>query len=281
MASVSGSTFLQDFLKIFEGEIATVTGSLSPQIILTDIIKALEEAASVSGVGGTKGPGSNAGSSQTVTGHDTINLGGGMMTVNVAAGGSALISAVDRNGDPTTATLDFINGSVHGSTVFGGSGSDTIAGGRSSNSLFEGGTSGNNVIISGTGNTTIFAGGNNDLISVVGAGHDKITAAAGNETLTALTATGNDTFYASIGHTSVIASTVHGAVDTFAFVKGQTSSTTTESIFNITSSDVVSLSGYGAAAPKVIATKGVSLLTLSDGSKITFYGATPTKIINS
>ena len=212
--------------------------------------------------------------------NDTVVIGTGSVTVNVSVGGSALIGAIDANGNPTKSFLTFINASATGSTIFGGAGSDTINGGPGVGGVFVGGTSGNNVITSGTGNTTIFAGGNNDLVSVVGAGNDLVTAASGNETLSAVTATGNDSFTASSGALTVFASTVAGAVDTFSFVKGQTSGST-ETIFNFTSNDIISTVGYGAAPSLSSGSAGSSILSLSDGTKITIFGATPTNIKTS
>jgi hypothetical protein len=210
--------------------------------------------------------------------NDTVVIGTGSMTVNVSVGGSALIGAVDANGKPTTGNLTFINQSALGSTIFGGAGSDTINGGPGAGGVFVGGTGGNNVITSGTGNTTIFAGGNNDLISVVGSGSDFINGASGNETLSAATATGNDTFNAASGNLSIFASTVSGTADTFDFVNGQTKGAT-DTIFNFTSSDVVSLSGYAGSNPPGYTSSpiaGGTMITLSDGTKINIYGATPT-----
>ena len=273
MASVTGVTQeLRTFVTYLEEEFSTVTGAISPLTLLQDVFKALE-------LSTTNGA---AGTSRAITGNDTVNNSYGTMTVNVSVGGSALISAVDQFGYPTTAKLNFINASTKGSTIFGSVGSDTLSGGSSSSSLSEGRMAGNNVIISSRGNTTIFSGENENLISVVGAGNVRITAASGNETLSALTASGNDTFYASVGHATVLATTVAGAVDTFAFVKEQTAATSMETIFDFKRIDVISLSGYGQTAPSVTGgSGGASLLTLSDGTKITVYGAIPTKIINN
>jgi hypothetical protein len=65
---------------------------------------------------------------------------------------------------------------------------------------------------------------------------------------------------------------VTGAADTFLFVKGQTQGSA-ETIFNFTSSDVISTVGYGAA-PTVTATATGSTIVLSDQTRITIFGVT-------
>jgi Ca2+-binding RTX toxin-like protein len=182
-------------------------------------------------------------------GNDTISVGSGATTVVASGSGSDLV-----NGG--AGKLFFLGGSGN-STVIGGSGSETVYGGKGNNS-FQGGTDGNNRLYAGTGNATLFGGGNNDLLVAQGTGAQLLNAATGNETL--------------IGA---------AGADTFAFTSGNAG---TDLVRNFASGrDAVHLAGYGPneAANAVASqqnTAGSTLITLSDGTKVTFQGLSSIKL---
>ena len=131
----------------------------------------------------------------------------------------------------------------------GGSGSATIIGGTGPDEI-HGGSAGKNSIVAGSGNATLFGGGNGDQFTG-GSGNDTFVAAQGASTMTA--GTGHDTF--------VFSSASGGANDLISnFRQGM---------------DQVLLQGYGSKTVADMITAqthptGSSMLTLPDGTKITF-----------
>ena len=167
------------------------------------------------------------------SGYDTIHADSGAVTVEATKGSKDLIFAGNSQ-----------------LTYVGGSGSATIIGGTGPDEI-HGGSAGKNSIVAGSGNATLFGGGDGDQFTG-GSGNDTFVAAHGASTMTA--GTGHDTFEFS--------SASGGANDLISnFRQGM---------------DQVLLQGYGSktVADMVTAqthpTAGSSMLTLPDGTKITF-----------
>jgi Ca2+-binding RTX toxin-like protein len=216
-------------------------------------------------------------------GNDTISItGGGADTIeasghhkNVVFGGFGLLTFV---------------GGAGASTVLGQSGSETVFGG-SGGGVFVGGSAGHNVIFGGTGADSIVGGGDGDQLYAGGSKGDVLRAGAGNETLSGTLSSGKDKLYAGSGSDSLIAgtgsSTLYGGTgsatltggagkDIFAFVKGQAGGTDVVQNFNL-GSDKVAVQAYGPhAVQDALNTQqqsgGATIITLPDGTKITFTG---------
>ena len=180
--------------------------------------------------------GAGADTISTGTGNNTIQVGTGPTQITTAgndtitAAGNDTIHASGTDVVHGGPTLYFVGGL--GSTVYGGSGSDTIIGG-SGPDLFYGGTGGNNSITAGTGNATLFGGGDGDQLFASGAGAPGLYAGPGRETLSGAQASagghdtfaagpGNDliiggaganTYVASLGNTTIQAATTPGATN--------------------------------------------------------------------
>ncbi len=90
-----------------------------------------------------------------IIGTDTVSLGSGAATVNLAEGAAASVTA-------GSGQLTFYNGH-EGSTVAAGTGSDTIYANQGGGS-FAGGSGGTNLLIGGSGVATLIGGGNNDYL---------------------------------------------------------------------------------------------------------------------
>jgi Ca2+-binding RTX toxin-like protein len=173
------------------------------------------------------------------TGHNTIALGAGSNFVNslgsdtiIATGGTTTINAAGGGADFVQggASNVFFVGGASGSTVFGGSGSDTLFGG-----------SGNDYLVASSTTSTLNGG----------AGADTIVASSGADTVLSVDST-----------------------DVLSFIKGQAGGSET---VLVAPSDVhISLSNYGpgeaaaAIAGQTSNGAGGTVLTLSDGTKITF-----------
>ena len=176
------------------------------------------------------------------SGNDTIFADGGAETVQASKGAKDLIFAGSSQ-----------------LTYIGGSGSATIIGGTGKGDELRGGSDGKNSIVAGSGNTTLFGGGDGDQM-FGGSGHDTFVPAQGASTMTA--GTGPDTFVfssESAGGSNLIANFQHGM-------------------------DQIDLQGYGskAAADAVQSqthpTGSSTMLTLPDGTKVTFTDTTNIKL---
>lgn len=237
------------------------------------------------------------------TGHNQIVLGSGNNlvysagadTISVTGGGSDTISVTGKHSDVVhggAGNLVFVGGAGP-STVFGGSGSETVFGG-SGKGVYVGGAAGHNVIFGGAGAASITGGGDGDLLYAGGSKGDVLRAGAGNETLTGLLSSGKDKFYAGSGSDSLVAGSgadtlfagtgsatmVAGTgADIFAFVKGQAGGADVIQNFGSAPGQKVSLQGYGPnAVQQALQSQqlvgGSTVITLSDGTKVTFTGVT-------
>jgi Ca2+-binding RTX toxin-like protein len=205
-------------------------------------------------------------------GTDTITAGG---SDTVFAGGSDLIYGGKR--------LFFVGGG--GSTVFGGAGSDTLSGGTGPD-LFIGGSAGHNLITAGTGLATLVGSASGDQLFANGADPQILYAGGGRETLSGANASGadtfvggsgkdliignttNDTFLAGSGNETITASPTAGNV--FEFIYGQAGGKVlVQDLFSATQVSL-DLEGYGGASPTQTLTKGGLVVSLSDGTQITF-----------
>lgn len=184
--------------------------------------------------------------SVTVTG----GSGAGMDTI-IGGTGSALIIEGSKsytfNGNGQTGSVSTVGG-TGSATVYAGSGSASIAGGTNGSNQLFGSQSAAPV--------TLTAGGNNDLLVARGTGPTTLTAASGNETLQG--GAGSDLFQVTLGRAAQV--TIQG------FVPGQTDRV---QILNggSVSTAIASISS-GSASP------AGSVVTLTDGTKITFAGYT-------
>jgi len=227
-----------------------------------------------------------------------LNAGGGTVLSEsrgdtiLAGTGSAVIGATQgatvfaRDG-----ALTFIGG-ANDSTVAGGTGSSTIFGGASGG-VFAGGSAGRNVIVGGAKSSTIFGGGNGDTLFSGTGGGVIVAAATGNVTLSGSASGAAATFYAG-GGANVIGggaanevfvagrgqATMFGGAgaDSFVFVNGRAGGQVVLGDFNQAAGDRVLLQGYAGGAAAALAGASVgggsTVLSLSDGTRVTFQGVT-------
>ncbi|HUC17678.1 MAG TPA: calcium-binding protein [Acetobacteraceae bacterium] len=230
-------------------------------------------------------PGGGANLVGLENGSDTVSLSGTADTV-VAATGDDTVSVTGEDAALIfggTGRLTFINGSAP-STVVGGSGSETITGGAGGG-LYQGGSGGENSISGGSGRVTIFGGGSGDTLAAGGSLGNALVAASGNETLTSAGSHGLDSMYGGSGQDVMIAGLggdiMLGGSGTanFEFIKGLTSAGSTYDVFNDHAGDVVTLSGY-SGAPTETSAGGNTVLSLSDGTRITFVGVAHGSLLN-
>ncbi len=217
---------------------------------------------------GSTVPGGQLGSGGT----DTVDIGSGTTTINP---GSSNFVIYGNDGGPVWLQQ-------------GGSGSDTVQVGDGGGTVF-GGSGGSNYLIGGTttvpGATTelhgaaagdqLYATGSGNVLLVGGAGNETISAAGGTSPINgaALAAsTGNDTLVAGTGADSL---TGGDGADTFRFINGQAGGSDT--ITGFSGSDTVSLNGYSYASASAVLSNAVAIggntiLTLTDGTTVTFAG---------
>jgi Ca2+-binding RTX toxin-like protein len=211
----------------------------------------------------TGGTGNNiffAGGLGTTGGPNQINSYGSADTI-VAGGGSTSVSTYGSN--PLVfggaGSLTYFGDAPGAPTIVGGTGSEIIFAGSGQNLTFLGGATGDQ-LAAGAGNETLNAGGSSANISM----------AIGSGTVDVIGSKGNDTFFGGSGVATI---TSNGGSDLFVFgnVAGHTDGTLTITDFN-TSKDSLSLSGVTVASET--GGSSSSLVTLSDGTKITFLGIT-------
>jgi Ca2+-binding RTX toxin-like protein len=236
---------------------------------------------------------------ENLGGNDTFVAGGGNDTVFAEASGGTYFG----NSGP----LLFLSGLSTSNTVVTGSGNATLFGAPGSNGLYFLG-SGTDVIVGAAESQSVIGGVGSGAAQIFGINGDNVTffspvsgnvlvAGPGNVTLNGGGATGNNAYFAGPsagGADSIVAGSgnntlvagpgsntlVGGAgADVFA-VNKVFGGGGADSIVGWNSSDLVALSGYGApTAPGGLpadATKaivgGSQVLTLADGTKITFVG---------
>ncbi len=205
-------------------------------------------------------------------GTDTIDIGSGTTTINP---GSSNFVIYGNDGGPVWLQQ-------------GGSGSDTVQVGAGGGTVY-GGSGGHNYLIGGAttvpGATTelhgaaagdqLYATGSGNVLLAGGAGNETISAAGGVSPVDGTTlgaSSGNDTLVAGTGADSLVGGI---GADTFRFINGQAGGSDT--ITGFSASDTVSLNGYSYADANAVLSNAVSvggntLLTLTDGTTITFAG---------
>ena len=230
------------------------------------------------------------------SGGDTVVQGTGPETVFADASNSLYYGNLGE--------LTFVSGILTSNTVVAGAGNATLYGALNSKSLFfvgggrfmlDGGSGDETVVgATGTSNSAVLFAENGGIMNLVGNTDNVLVAGAGSATLNGIGALGNNIFFAGLGSDSIVAgagsNTLVGGpssdtliggrnVNAFEF-NGAFASLGNELIGNWNSRDRLILSGYGApTAPGGLpahATKAVlngsEVLTLSDGTRITFMG---------
>lgn len=232
-------------------------------------------------------------------GADTFVAGGGNDTVFAAASGGLYFG--------NTGSLTFVSGPGTADTVVTGSGNATLFGAAGSSGLYFLG-SGKDVIVGAAETQTVVGGVTSGAAQIFGINGANITyfsttngnqlvAGPGNVTLNAGGSTGNNVFFASPGSTSsdsIVAGSGNNTLvagpgsntlvggsgaDVFSVTKAAAGGGS-DSIFGWNGNDLVGLSGYGAptssgglpAGATVSVVNGSEVLTLVDGTKITFVG---------
>jgi Ca2+-binding RTX toxin-like protein len=217
----------------------------------------------------------------------TISAGHGQETIFANASGGLYFA--------NTATLTFVNGSG-ASTFVGGGGNDTLFGGSGSGTYFVGSgnfifdaqssqalvvggpNSGAAVVFSGFGgDVTLFsttadnqliASGGADVLNAAGAfsNGNVLFSNAGNDTL--IGGPGNDVFVASGGNATMQAGS---GANQFIFQHGQAGGN--DLIMNFNGNDGADFFGYGGnAVANIGVSAGSTIVTLTDGTRITFLG---------
>ena len=206
------------------------------------------------------GPATGAATVDAGAGSTTVNAGAGTVSVGGSAGGS----------------LDFVGGT--GAATVGGAGFGTVT-------LYGGSGSGSSLLIGGTGNA-LEVGAN------VSSGSAEFVAGSGNSTLNGGTGTQAQSYFTNpLGNSGTVtvqmndgASTMVGGSgaatvtagtgsDVFGFVKGHAGGS--ETIVGFNSSDTLAFDGYGYSlgnAPAETVVNGNDVMTLGDGTTITFEG---------
>ena len=192
------------------------------------------------------------------SGHDQVQGGSGAATITVETRGH-----VQYTGG--SGTLLFID-TGHGSSVVGGSGSETIFG---SIGRYSGGSDGNNLLF---GEGTLTGGGGGDQLWATGARDTLLRAGGGNETLSAALSSGADTLVAGPGNDTLFSGFGH---DVFQFNHATGGGDIL--VRDFSAFDSVQLVGYGpdeahnALANAQVGAAGTTL-HLSDNTTITFAG---------
>ena len=237
-----------------------------------------------------------------------INFGGND-TFAGGIGGSDTVFAVNSGGlyFGGASFLEFISGANTANTVVGGSASTVIFGNTGSSGLYFVGT-GSFVAVGENESQTvvggslshaadIFASGGTNVTLLSPVNNNVLVAGTGNVTLDGAGASGNDVYFAGPGAGS--ADSIVAGSGNNTLVAGPGSNTLvggsgkdvfevnksfsgggSDFLVNWTSNDLLLLSGYGAATSKgglpagttVSHVGGSEVLTLADGTKITFVG---------
>ena len=230
-------------------------------------------------------------------GNDTIVQDGGPETVYAQATGGLYYGGAGA--------LTFVSGPNVDSTVVAGVGSAVLYGAPNANSLFfvgpgqfmlDGG-SGNQTVVGAagvSGGALMFSENGGSLTLFGNTDNNFLVAGSGNATLNAGAASGSNVFFAGTGNDAIIAGsganviaggpgsdTLVGGAGTNLFeVTRAFAAGGSELIGNWSASDQLYLFGYGAATghrglpagASVAVVNGSEVLTLSDGTRITFLG---------
>jgi Ca2+-binding RTX toxin-like protein len=198
-------------------------------------------------------------------GNDTIAVGAGTSTIT-SYGANPVVSG-------GSGSLVYIGSSPGAPTISGGSGTETLFGGDGQNITYTDGSSttpGANILVAGAGNETLNAAGASYGVQM-GIGPGSVTMTG---------STGDDIFYGGSGAATI---TGNGGSDTYIFgdIAGHMGGNVT--ITDWSSSDLFETSGLGATAAQdalnaATVSGGNTVLTLPDGSTITFLNTTPDQI---
>ncbi len=241
-------------------------------------------------------PGAGGASGTTLVnsvGHDTILASSGNMTVDAGMSTSSASELVGVFGG----RLAFVGGAGSATVGGGGAGSAYVRGGSGS-LIASGGKQGGNLLVGGVGNATLFGGGDGDVL-VAGLGSNVLVAGSGNETLTGAfpgyVTSGNNVFFSGSGNAAITTGNGHNTVfagsgassvtlgagaDLVAIVNGRAGGSIVINGFNVAQGDRVTLQGYGVAAAAnamqsaTMQNGSSATITLTDGTKVTFAGAT-------
>ena len=207
-----------------------------------------------------------------VAGNETIAGGTGSATLFGGAGQAELFGGhaghnlmVSGMGDST-----LIGGGANDLLFAQGSGNDVLAAGGDNATLQGGSATGNDLYFGGSGHVVIAAGLGNDTI-VGGSGQATLFAGAGHDLIYA--ATGGGDIFAARGNATLVGS---AGRETYVFSNGGAGGT--DVVFNFhAATDLVALGGFSAAQiagalQSQTAVNGSAVLSLSDGTHITFVG---------
>ncbi|MBV9786459.1 MAG: hypothetical protein JO264_21870 [Acidisphaera sp.] len=186
-------------------------------------------------------------------GSATVLAFGGTGSATYFTQGSSPLVLVDQS---STSTVVSSSPTVAGAQIFGGPGSVVNFYGPNNNNLF----------IAGAGNETLnAAGGSGNNVFFSGTGSDSLVGGSGSDFFIESAGTGSETL------------TGGGGSNTFQFVS-HPGSNATDLITDFKSTDSLSLAGYGSAPGSGIQSETVQggslLVTLTDGTKITFNNVT-------
>ena len=231
------------------------SGGGGPNLIFTSQYSNNQNVVFSAGTGDTIVAGAGAttigesGSNATIflgTGPDLVALGGSGDTVSGAtvAGAQTVFGGANSVIFGNANTLTFVAGAGDADTISGGV-KDTIFGSTGSNVSWEGGSTA----------ATLSAG-------------------AGNETLNGSNSTQADVYIGSSGATTI---SLGSGADTLQFFNGKAGGT--DFVTGFTSNDTLSDIGYGGAAPTVTTSGGSTVVSLSDGTKITLSNFTSSSFI--
>jgi|GEM_PF-3474416 len=227
---------------------------------------------------------------------------GGLGTLNFT-GGLGVSTVIGNPGGTTTVTSGaggVIVGSQGPLVETGGAGVDTVIGlggsmtvnGGAGGGIYLGGPAGSNRITAGSGQVTIFGGGAGDVLTAGPAAGNIILAGPGAETISGAGSWGSDAFYGGSGPNTFLCGsgttsiqigsgnttiTAGSGLSLFAFVQGHANNVTLQGLNPAL--DYLSLQNFGTgeAATAIAGAQvsgGNSMLTLSDGTRITFSGFT-------
>lgn len=238
--------------------------------------------------------GSGAATIAAVSGTTLAFLGDGPTDFLAGSGAATLLGSAAGAVTITGGTGTLVD-AAYGKTVFqGGAGAATIAGlggsvtvtGGSGAGLYLGGPDGHNQLSGGTASSILFAGGAGDVLAAGNSPGDVLIAAAGAETLTGAGTAGANSFYGGTGPDLIIAGAgqtqiqagsgpetlVAGAgTDLFAFVNGRATQALVQGFDP--ARDFVSFQGFsGPAIASTAGASGSAVVTLTDGTSITFAG---------
>jgi Ca2+-binding RTX toxin-like protein len=245
----------------------------------------------------------------------TIGAGGGQNAIQLGSGHDLVISAgrdsiAGGSGhstiDASNAQSDFVQGEQSDLLFIGGSGGTTILGGTGSDTYFgsaagpvgqqlvKGGSAGGNFLFAGDGAATLVGGGSNDQLFAYGSANQLLNAGSGNETLSAAFSSGNDTLAAGSGTDHLIGGTgsdtflggggnatvtAGSGSDVYAFINHQAGGNeVVQGVFDPASIQI-HLQGYDSSAiDNALAsqrtTNGSVTIGLEDGTKVTFQDVT-------